>query len=191
MNRMDWIGIMNVDHEQMGWIREINFAVSHYGNLVFDTFIRQHGKSSLRSELWIAIAEAEHKEAEEDPDASILRRSKYCKAGPLDSYAVEIAKNHIRDLRNAGRTNEWTVITDENDEPTDKMALISRRPEETEQTNFRQDSKSSTVRTHSEAIRCLTPATGSYVTVSRHSSSWRSDWNRRRRMEAEMLEETS
>jgi hypothetical protein len=90
------------DPEAIPWIREIRFAVSRFGHLA-KSFLVTDTKDGLRNEIFIALYEA----AKTRPH---LLASRYLKKGPLDSYAIQIAKNRIKDLGTPKRGGmEWVL----------------------------------------------------------------------------------
>ena len=77
------------DPNAIPWIREIRYAVSRFGHLA-KSFLATYGRG-LRNEILIALLEA----AKTRPH---LRATSYQKKGKLDSYAIQIAKNLLKDL---------------------------------------------------------------------------------------------
>ena len=84
-----WTPAEAPDPNAIPWIREIRYAVSRFGHLA-KSFLATYGRG-LRNEILIALLEA----AKTRPH---LRATSYQKKGKLDSYAIQIAKNLLKDL---------------------------------------------------------------------------------------------
>jgi len=83
------------------WIREIRYAVSKFGHLA-KSFLATEGRDGLRNEILVALLEV----AKTRPH---LQASRYRTEGKLDPYAVEIAKNLLKDLAEPKHGSEWVL----------------------------------------------------------------------------------
>jgi hypothetical protein len=89
------------DLNAIPWIREIRYAVSKFGHLA-KSFLATYGRDGLRNEILVALLEA----AKTRPH---LQDSAYRNDRKLDSYAIQIAKNLLKDLGEPKYGSEWVL----------------------------------------------------------------------------------